>query len=216
MRHSRIVAKQSGQVRNSMRCAAWVYRLGEDVADTARSLRGLGLRDLSPEQGVDAPQFGKRFRGFGYLTLEMCDLFHTFFGGELQPMLGGTPGLSLDHFADLGEGEAELLAFEDHKQPLTVGAGEDPPPAVALGRKQATALIEPQGAMGQREFTGELVDAELGLIRIYVVFDRGIDQKGIGRAKSIGRVARMHRRASLEFKEYGKCRIAPAFEARIY
>src|SRR6185436_15982058 len=125
--------------------------------------RALLVGDLRAEQCIDAPQFGKRLVRLGDLPLEMRDLLAAFFRGQLQPVLRRPAGLGLDHFADFGERETELLALDDQREPVAVLAAEDAPAAAAFRRKQPAAFIEPQRPVGQRELACELVDAVFGL-----------------------------------------------------
>src|SRR5262245_26435316 len=124
--------------------------------------RALLVRERT-EQRIDAPELGESLVRLGDLAFEMRDLLAAFFRSQLQPVLRGAALLRLDHLADLGQREAELLALDDHGEAVAVLAAEDAAPPVALRREQATALIEAQRTVGQVELAGELVDTVFGL-----------------------------------------------------
>src|SRR5258708_731295 len=95
---------------------------------TARETVGLrrSLLELRAfEQPLHAAQFGQRLVGLTHLLFEQRDLPQALVRRQLQGMLGSPPGLRLDHLADLGEREAELLAFQDEREPVAVRAAED-------------------------------------------------------------------------------------------
>src|ERR1044072_564378 len=119
---------------------------------------------LPGEQRVDAAQLLQSLTGLDDLALEVPDLRFTLLGGELQPVLRCAAGFRLDHLADLGEREAELLALEDQRKAPAVGAAEEAAAAVTPRSKKAAAFVEAQGAMRQRELVRELVDGDLGLV----------------------------------------------------
>ena len=74
-------------------------------------------------------------------------------------MAGPAAGALLgQHGADLGEGEAELLALQDHGEALAVAGIVDAGGSVPAGGQEAAILVEPQGAEGDSELAGEIAD----------------------------------------------------------
>src|SRR5262245_53960964 len=110
------------------------------------------LHGLPGQREVNLAQLGQSFGGLAHLPLEELDLLQTLVGGELERMRVRAPGLRLDHLADLGEREAELLALDDQREAIAVRAAKNAPAAVALRRDEPAAVIETQGAQRQAEF----------------------------------------------------------------
>src|SRR4029079_11028821 len=104
-------------------------------------------------------------RRFAHLPLEERDLLQALVGRKLQVVGTRVPGLRLDHLADLGQSEAELLALENEREAVAIGAAENAAAALALRRDQPAAVVEAQGAQGEAEFLGELGNGVFGLFR---------------------------------------------------
>ncbi len=78
-----------------------------------------------------------------------------------QLKLGGRPvgdPILGQHGADLGEGEAQLLALENHGQTIPVPGAVDPRRAVAAGREKPTILVKAQSPQGNTELTRQIAD----------------------------------------------------------
>src|SRR6266550_666809 len=124
-------------------------------------------------------------------------------------MLGRAAGLSLDHLADLGQREAELLALEDEREPVAVGTAEDSPSAVAPWIEETAALVESQSAVGERELVAEIVDAEFALVAGRSLTGFAVDPEDVLERGHVRGVVRVHGVAFR--KNVGKSWIAPAF-----
>src|SRR6202034_3623211 len=74
--------------------------------------------------------------------------------------------LAADQVLDFGQGEAELLALEDHLHPDAVGPAIKSSVALAARLDQAAILIEPQRAQADAEQSRRLADGHLRLRRI--------------------------------------------------
>src|SRR5947207_12736993 len=100
------------------------------MASSAIVLCAAVLGRLYAERKMDPAQLGQRLAGFAHLPLEEFDLLEALLGGELERTFARVPGLRLDHLADFGKREAELLALEDQREPVAIGAAEDAAAAV--------------------------------------------------------------------------------------
>src|SRR5258708_35697155 len=120
--------------------------------------RLLELRAL--QQPMHAAQFSQGLVGLPHLALEQGDLPQALFRRHLQGVLARASRLRLDHLADLGKREAELLALEDERKPVAVRAAEDALAALTHRREQATALIEAQRTQRGAKLLGKIRDAE--------------------------------------------------------
>src|SRR5882757_5288750 len=140
---------------------------------------------------MHAAQFSQRFVGLAHLALEQRDLPEALFRRQFQGVLARASRLRLDHLADLGEREAELLALQNESQPVPVRAAEDALAPLAHRREQAAALIEAQRTQRDAELLGEIRDAEFALVRVLRLIFR-INPEYVPTLRRIVKIARMH------------------------
>src|SRR5829696_8934476 len=96
----------------------------------------------------------------------MGDLVLDLFQAELE-LGGGREGLLAlrQHVADLDQGEAELLAFQDDGQAGPVAGAVDPLGAGPDRRKQPAVLVEPERPQGNAELAGQVADGVGSMVR---------------------------------------------------
>jgi hypothetical protein len=93
------------------------------------------------------------------LLLEVSDLLLNL--GERQLQVGGRrlAGALLGHHgANLGQGEAKLLALQNHGEARPVASVVDAGRTLATGRQKAAILIKPESTQRHAELTGKIAD----------------------------------------------------------
>src|SRR5258708_40015307 len=104
-------------------------------------------------------QFSQGLVRLPHLALEQGDLAQALFRRHLQGVLARASRLRLDHLADLGEREAELLALQNERKPIAIRAAEDALAPLTHRREQATALIEAKRTQRGAKLPGKVRDA---------------------------------------------------------
>src|SRR5215204_5352086 len=98
-------------------------------------------------------QLEQRLFDIRLLLLQMRDLILDLGDRQLQ-VRGRSLGAAIlsEHGADLGQGEAELLALQDHGEAVAVTGIIDASGAFARRREESAVLVESQRSQGHAEF----------------------------------------------------------------
>jgi hypothetical protein len=93
------------------------------------------------------------------LLLQMADLIVNLVERQLQ-VCGRNLATALlgDHRADLGEGEAELLPLQNHREARAVTGIINARSAISPGREKTAVLVEAQRPQRDPELAGEVAD----------------------------------------------------------
>ena len=81
--------------------------------------------------------------------------------------------VEVDHFADFGEREADVLGAHDPREPRPVALRVEPREPHALRRDQPLVLVEPESARGAAELFRQVRDREGGAVVLVGPIEQG-------------------------------------------
>ncbi len=106
-------------------------------------------------------QFLDRLVEFGAAFLEMAQLRqHHFLVEDEIVILFVTPGIGVEQIGDFGQGEAEVLALENHLQADFLPAVIEPGAAASNWVQQAALFVKAQGSQGDAVKAGDFADCK--------------------------------------------------------
>src|ERR1700736_6302694 len=155
--------------RRDFRCSTrwWrIWRRNDSRAGPASG--GIHVRHPRRKRRVDPTQLGEGLLGFRELAFEQGDLFQALFPAEPERVTRRLAAAGRDHFANLGEREAELLGLENDREAVGIPAPVAPMAALAAGAEQSAALVEAQRAQGYVELPGKVPDRIDGFVPVRV------------------------------------------------